>query len=315
MGTSDSSALQCMKMFSKEIVSRFSEEYLRQPTETDLKRIMSLYAARGFPACIECIDCQHYSWEACRIGLDGQFKGNEAKTTLFLRLSQIRNLGYGMFTSRVQDRLMTLTFWIALRQSKISMLENFHLYMITLSMEQVQNAILSRWWNESSLGHISEDNKPDVYTEVPLNCFSARVGEKRRWACIWSSSFPMAHSKESNPLAPSERNHRRCAFLCYHAQYGGWVKERQLWIRAAQPDGDFGRSRSRSIFDYRRLFEGASFSPDRLHNRPYAARCLLTLVTACSDRDKYTLSKLSYVFYWLSNILQVTWLHLIISVT
>jgi hypothetical protein len=41
------------------------------------------------------------------------------------------------------------------------------------------------------------------------------------------------------------------------------------------------------------LFEGASFSPDRLHNRPEAARYLLTLVTACSDQDTHTLSKFS----------------------
>ena len=31
-----------------------------------------------------------------------------------------------------------------------------------------------------------------------------------------------------------------------------------------------------------------AFSPDRLHNRPEAARYLLTLVTACSDRDTHT---------------------------
>jgi Plant transposon protein len=104
MGTLDSSAMQCMKIISKEIVSRFSEEYLRQPTESDLNRIMSLYAARGFPACIECIDCQHYSWEAFRTGLAGQFKGKRQKVPLFLRGSQIRNFGYGMFTSGVQDR-------------------------------------------------------------------------------------------------------------------------------------------------------------------------------------------------------------------
>jgi hypothetical protein len=41
------------------------------------------------------------------------------------------------------------------------------------------------------------------------------------------------------------------------------------------------------------LYEGDSFSPDRLHNRPEAARYLSTLVTACSDRDTHTLSKLS----------------------
>ena len=36
-----------------------------------------------------------------------------------------------------------------------------------------------------------------------------------------------------------------------------------------------------------------AFSPDRLHNRPEAARYLLTLVTACSDRETHTLSNFS----------------------
>ena len=36
-----------------------------------------------------------------------------------------------------------------------------------------------------------------------------------------------------------------------------------------------------------------AFSPDRLHNRPEAARYLLTLATACSDRDTHTLSNFS----------------------
>jgi hypothetical protein len=43
----------------------------------------------------------------------------------------------------------------------------------------------------------------------------------------------------------------------------------------------------------KRLYEGASFSPDRLQNRPEAARYLFTLVTACTDRDTHTLSKFS----------------------
>jgi hypothetical protein len=46
-------------------------------------------------------------------------------------------------------------------------------------------------------------------------------------------------------------------------------------------------------FILKRLFERASFSPDRLHNRPEAARYLLTFVTTCSDRDTHMLSKFS----------------------
>jgi hypothetical protein len=47
------------------------------------------------------------------------------------------------------------------------------------------------------------------------------------------------------------------------------------------------------VLKFIRLYEGASFSPDRLHSRPEGARYLLTLVTACSDRDTHTLSNFS----------------------
>jgi Plant transposon protein len=73
LGVSDSSALESMPIFSEESVRRSSKEYLRQSTETDLKRLMSLYAAHEFPGCIGCIDCQHYQWEPCPIGLARQF--------------------------------------------------------------------------------------------------------------------------------------------------------------------------------------------------------------------------------------------------
>ncbi|CDF41420.1 unnamed protein product [Chondrus crispus] len=58
---SETSALISLKEFSKSVVAAFGGEYLSAPTESDLRRIMAINAARGFPGCIGSIDCQHYS--------------------------------------------------------------------------------------------------------------------------------------------------------------------------------------------------------------------------------------------------------------
>ena len=50
-----------MKEFCKAIFTEFEEQYLRGPNEDDLRRIMSINEARGFPGCIGSIDCQHWS--------------------------------------------------------------------------------------------------------------------------------------------------------------------------------------------------------------------------------------------------------------
>jgi hypothetical protein len=42
-----------------------------------------------------------------------------------------------------------------------------------------------------------------------------------------------------------------------------------------------------------KVVEGAIFSPDRLRNRPEAARYILTLVISCSDRGTHALYKFS----------------------
>jgi Plant transposon protein len=84
LGISESSAMESLKQCLNEVVRCYSAEVLRDPTEKDLQRILAIYAARGFPGWIGCIDCQHYEWEACPIGLAGQFKGKESKSTIVL---------------------------------------------------------------------------------------------------------------------------------------------------------------------------------------------------------------------------------------
>lgn len=81
---SEDSVLLSVKGFCREVVRTFGQEYMREPNEADLMRIMGINAARGFPGCIGSIDCQHWEWKNCPIAWAGQFKGKEKKPTVVL---------------------------------------------------------------------------------------------------------------------------------------------------------------------------------------------------------------------------------------
>lgn len=81
---SEDSVLLSTKAFCEEVIAAFGEEYLREPTTTDLTRIMRVNAARGFPGCVGSIDCQHWEWRNCPMAWAGQFKGKEKKPTIVL---------------------------------------------------------------------------------------------------------------------------------------------------------------------------------------------------------------------------------------
>jgi Plant transposon protein len=78
------SALYSLRAFRREVVKVFGTEHLRAPTEADLRRIMAVNAARGFPGCVGSIDCHHWAWEACPMGRKGQYKSKEKKPTVVL---------------------------------------------------------------------------------------------------------------------------------------------------------------------------------------------------------------------------------------
>lgn len=56
---SKDSVLQSLKSFCSTVIRRFGKEYLRVSNEVDVKRILVINAASGFPGCIGSIDCQH----------------------------------------------------------------------------------------------------------------------------------------------------------------------------------------------------------------------------------------------------------------
>lgn len=71
-----------MGAFCGLVVQGFGVEYLREPREDDLKRIMELGAARGFPGCIGSISCQHWERKNCPIARARHFKEKEKKPTI-----------------------------------------------------------------------------------------------------------------------------------------------------------------------------------------------------------------------------------------
>lgn len=76
--------LESVKAFARSILSNVSKEYLREPIKEDLRQIMGINAARGFPGCVGSIDCQHWQWKNCPIAWVGQFRGKNKKPTVVL---------------------------------------------------------------------------------------------------------------------------------------------------------------------------------------------------------------------------------------
>ena len=81
---SETTVLKCTEHFVKSVIAIFGEEYQRQPSRDDLKRILQVAEKRGMPGMLGSIDCMHWAWKNCPSSLAGQHKGKEAKPTVVL---------------------------------------------------------------------------------------------------------------------------------------------------------------------------------------------------------------------------------------
>lgn len=61
------SVLYSLKGFCREVLSEFGRKYMGEPTETDLKIILTFNASLGFPRCTSSIDRQHLEMNSCLI--------------------------------------------------------------------------------------------------------------------------------------------------------------------------------------------------------------------------------------------------------
>lgn len=64
----------------------FGMEYLREPTEDDLKRIEARFAQVGFPGCMGCVDCAAWDWKNAPKAYQEHKVGKEKVSTLRMEL-------------------------------------------------------------------------------------------------------------------------------------------------------------------------------------------------------------------------------------
>ncbi|XP_070679120.1 uncharacterized protein [Malus domestica] len=67
-GMSEFTCLDTLVEFCNTIVQLYKEEYLREPNQEDLDRLLRKAEDRGFPVMIGSLDCMHWNWKNCPTG-------------------------------------------------------------------------------------------------------------------------------------------------------------------------------------------------------------------------------------------------------
>ena len=67
-GMSESTCLDTLEQFCVTIVQVYKDEYLREPNQEDLNRLLRKAEDRGFPGMIGSLDCMHWDWKNCPTG-------------------------------------------------------------------------------------------------------------------------------------------------------------------------------------------------------------------------------------------------------
>ncbi|CAL9238846.1 unnamed protein product [Arabidopsis halleri] len=80
----ESTARECLEHFVVGIVDLFGTEYLRRPTQEDLRRLLFYGEKRGFPGMVGSIDCMHWKWKNCPTAWKGMYSRGTSKPTIVL---------------------------------------------------------------------------------------------------------------------------------------------------------------------------------------------------------------------------------------
>ena len=67
-GMFESTCLDTLEQFCVTIVQVYKDEYLREPNQEDLNRLLRKAEDRGFPGMIGSLDCMHWDWKNCPTG-------------------------------------------------------------------------------------------------------------------------------------------------------------------------------------------------------------------------------------------------------
>jgi len=74
---SRSTVAQATNLLLEFIVRRWETTYRRRPNQSELKKRMKRNAERGFPGCMGSLDCTHWEWHQCPMGMAGAYKSRK----------------------------------------------------------------------------------------------------------------------------------------------------------------------------------------------------------------------------------------------
>ena len=82
----ESTMLEILDCFCSAIIEQYGEEFLREPTEVDLARILHESEQKGWPGMLGSIDCMHWKWKNCPKAWAGMYQsGKENAPTIILQ--------------------------------------------------------------------------------------------------------------------------------------------------------------------------------------------------------------------------------------
>jgi hypothetical protein len=73
----ESTVIEKLMNFCDAIIASYSSFYLKKPTEEDLRYILAMHSARGFPGKLGSIDVMHWEWKNCPAAWAGQYKSGK----------------------------------------------------------------------------------------------------------------------------------------------------------------------------------------------------------------------------------------------
>ena len=85
----ESTTLECLNKFCNAIIQLYGKESLRHPTTDDVKRLLAIGEARGFPGILGSLDCMYWEWKNLPTAWAGKYTGKEKVWFLLLFFSTI----------------------------------------------------------------------------------------------------------------------------------------------------------------------------------------------------------------------------------
>ena len=67
----ESTSNESLMRFFTGVIELYATEYLQEPNEKDLKRLLAIGRERGFPGMLGSLDCMHWEWKNCPTAWQG----------------------------------------------------------------------------------------------------------------------------------------------------------------------------------------------------------------------------------------------------